>query len=126
MRARSDLNTAACLPSIADDRHRAAASDFAIRQGEPSVIMMNIPRQNCTHHGVRRMAKQAFEFRRSGRCHLRAEANAGSIQEPMFISLTDVDWNTLAFQTKRQGLFRVTRNAAPDREVVSCTQWNDS
>src|SRR5438105_12541577 len=60
--ARSDLHTATRLAPIPDDRHRAAASDFAIRQDEPSMILMRIHRQNCTHHGVRGRAKQAFEF----------------------------------------------------------------
>src|SRR5882757_2581033 len=58
----SDLNTAARLAPIPNDCHRPAASNFAARQNEPSLIMMKVYRQNCTHHGVGGRTKQAFEF----------------------------------------------------------------
>ena len=54
---------AARLAAIPDDCHRPAASNFAARQNEPSLIMMKVYRQNCTHHGVGGRTKQAFEFR---------------------------------------------------------------
>src|SRR6476660_7520879 len=60
--ARSDLDTAPGLPPISNDCHRAAASNFAPRQDQPSSIMMKVDRQNRTHHSVSGWAKQAFEF----------------------------------------------------------------
>ena len=116
--ARSDLHTATRLAPIPDDRHRAAASDFAIRQDEPSMILMRIHRQNCTHHGVRGRAKQAFEFRRSGRCDLGTEANAGCIEKPVLIGLTDVDGYPLTFHTEGQRLVWIARNVASGSEVI--------
>src|ERR1041385_7887741 len=116
--AGSDLHAAARLASIPDDCHGAAASDFAIRQDEPSVILMRIQRQNCTHHGVRGWAKQAFEFRRSRHCDLRAEAYAGCIEEPVLIGLTGIDCYVFTSHTQRQRLLWITRNAASVSEVV--------
>src|SRR6185369_13996334 len=49
----SDLHTAASLAPVADNCHRPAASNFMARQHQPSLIMMKVDRQNCTHHGVR-------------------------------------------------------------------------
>src|SRR5262252_4938210 len=49
--AGSGMETAARLTPVPDNRHRAAASNFAVRKGEPSMILMNVHRQNCTHHG---------------------------------------------------------------------------
>src|SRR6266480_3989174 len=59
----SDLDTAARLAPVPNDCHRPAASNFAVGQTKPSLVMMKIDRQNCTHHGVRGRTKQAFEFR---------------------------------------------------------------
>src|SRR5437762_458957 len=52
--ARSDLDTTACLPPIPYDCHGTVASNFAVRQDEPSFIMMKVDGENCTHHSVRR------------------------------------------------------------------------
>ena len=60
--ARSDLETAASLPSISDDCHRAAAGNFATRQDELPLIMMKVDGQNSTDHSVSGRTKQAFEF----------------------------------------------------------------
>src|ERR1043166_1758390 len=116
--AGSDLETAPGLAAVPDDCHRAASSDFAIRQDEPSVIFMNVHRQNCAHHSVRGRAKQAFEFWRSGRCDLGAKTTASCVYEPGLIGLTHIDWYCLTFQTERQCLLRVTRNAASGSEVI--------
>src|SRR5262245_54641031 len=61
--AGSDLDTAARLTPVPDNRHWPTASNFATRQNESSLIMMKVDRQNCTHHSVGGRTKQAFEFR---------------------------------------------------------------
>src|SRR4030095_9638333 len=58
-----DLDPAASLAPVPDDRHRPAARNFAARQDQPSLIMMKVDRKNRTHHGVCGRTKQAFEFR---------------------------------------------------------------
>jgi hypothetical protein len=120
------LETAACLTPIADDRRRSAAGDFAIRQGEPPPIMMNVHCQNRTHHCVRGRAKQVFELWWSGRCDLGAEANAGCVQEPMFIGFADVDWCRFSFHAERQRLLRIMRNATSGSKVIRCPQRHHS
>jgi len=112
------LDAAACLTPIADNRHRATPSHFAIWQGHPPSIMMNIHCQNRTHHSVRGRAKQVFELQWSGRCDLGAEANARCVQKPVFISFADVDCYFRPLDAERQSLLRIMRNAAPGSEVV--------
>src|SRR5206468_9201751 len=60
---RSELDTATRLAPISDDCYRAAASNFAAGQANPSLILMNVDGQNCTHQGVGGRTKQSFEFR---------------------------------------------------------------
>ena len=83
---------------------------------------MNVDRKDCTHHGIGYGTEQAFEFRRSGGCHLGAETNASYVQEPMLISLADIDWHCLAFHTKRQRLLGITRDPASGSEVIRGSQ----
>src|SRR5262245_33894623 len=59
----SDLHASASLTPVADNCHRPASSNFTTQQPQPSLIMMEIDRQNCTHHGVSSGTKQALEFR---------------------------------------------------------------
>src|SRR5690349_10045423 len=62
-RAGSELDAAASLAAISDDCHRPGASNFAVRKDQLALILMNVDRQNCTHHSVSSRSKQAFEFR---------------------------------------------------------------
>jgi hypothetical protein len=112
------LDAAASLASIPDNRHRAAAGDLAIWQDEPAVILMNVNRKDSTHDGIRGGAKQAFEFRRSGGCNFGAKANAGYVQEPVVISLADIDWYCVTIHAKRERLLWLGRDSASGSKVI--------
>src|ERR1051325_5669883 len=60
---RSDLDAAPCLPPVAHNCHRAAATNFPTRHNQRSLVMLNIDCQNCTHNGVCGWAKESFEVR---------------------------------------------------------------
>src|SRR5947207_16028697 len=96
-RARRDLDATASLAPVSSNRHRTTASDFVIWQNESPPVLMNVNRKDCTHHGIGHGTKQAFEFRRSGGCHFSAKTNTDCIQEPMLVSLANIDWYCLTF-----------------------------
>src|SRR6476660_3867694 len=125
-RARRDLDAAPSLASIPDNRHRTAARDLAIWQDEPAVILMNVNRKDCTHHGIGGGAKQAFEFRRSGGCDFGTEANAGYVQEPAVVGFADVDWYCVSIHAKRERLLRLGRDPASGSKVIRGSQWHHS